>query len=93
VKAGLIAEPVFELLRRDVEFCANVSTVDQAAALEGVSTAKLTAREATWVEEHGKLDFIGPHFPAVWVGSPEEAREQERERNYSEQLSKRLRGE
>jgi hypothetical protein len=60
--------------------------------MRGVSTARLTGREATWAEEHGKPDFFGPRFAAAWVGSPEEARERERDRNYSQQLRKRLRG-
>lgn len=48
VEAGLSAPGVFALLREDARFCATVSTVDQAAALEGVSSARLTGREAVW---------------------------------------------
>ena len=90
VHAGLIAENVFQLLRRDVDFCADVATVDQYAALKGVSTAKLTGREAQ--RQDGKTDFVGPEFPAAWAGSPEEAANAERERRYSESLRRRLWG-
>jgi hypothetical protein len=36
------------LLREDVGFCASVSTVDQAAAIEGITTKKMTGRESIW---------------------------------------------
>jgi hypothetical protein len=90
VQAGLAAENVFALLRRDVEFCADVATADQYAALTGVSLAKLTGREARWQE--GKTDFVGPSFEAAWRGSAEEAANAERLRKYSESLRRQLWG-
>ena len=91
VEAGLNAQNLFELLRHDAQFCADVATVEQAAATRGVTPERLLGREASW-QERGKTDFIGPSFAAAWSGSPEQARETERVRNYTEQLKKRLRG-
>ena len=91
VQAGLIAQNVFELLRHDAAFVADVATLEQYAALEGVSPAKLTGREAAW--QNAKTDAIGSSFAATWSGSHVQAREAERMRNYTEQLKKRLRGE
>jgi hypothetical protein len=91
VQVGLIAEHVFELLRHDADFVSDVATLEQYAALQGISTAKLTGREAAW--QSGKTDSVGPRFDAAWAGSPEQAREAERVKNYTESLRKRLRGE
>jgi hypothetical protein len=90
VQSGLMAESLFALLRHDVQFCAEVATVDQAAALKGVSRDKLLGREAAW--QDGQTDFVGPRSPATWAGSPEQAREAERVKNYSESQRKRLWG-
>lgn len=77
IQAGLIARSVFELLRADARFCAGVSTVDQAAALEGVTPGKLTGREAVWMGNN-KTPIIGPHVPAAWAGSEEEKQTNEK---------------
>jgi hypothetical protein len=90
VNFGLQALNVFALLRDDVTFCATVASVDQYAALEGVSTAALTGREAQWQE--GKPDFVGPRFGATWAGSAEEAAEAEKTKRYAEAIRKRLWG-
>ena len=46
---GLVARIRLRLLREDdAAFCAQVSTVDQAAAITGVSAGRLTGREALW---------------------------------------------
>jgi hypothetical protein len=90
VQAGLAAENVFKLLRRDVEFCADVATADQYAALKGVSKRKLTGREAQW--QAGETDFVGPSFEAAWRGSAKEAANAERARKYAETLRRRLWG-
>jgi hypothetical protein len=92
VQGGLEARRVFDLLREDGGFCSSVATVDQFAALAGKTTAELTGREAQWEEEAGKTDFVGPHFPATWAGSDDERVQNERIRNYADQLRKRLRG-
>ncbi len=86
-----MAESVFALLRHDAQFCSQVATVEQAAALKGVSRDKLLGCEATWQE--GRTDLVGPRSPATWAGSPEQAREAERVQAYSESLRKRLWGE
>ena len=89
---GLEAARIFALLREDIDFCASVSTLEQAAAMQGKTTAALTGREAQW--QHGdKPDYIGPSFDATWRGSPEEAVQAKRVKSYTEQLGKRLRGE
>jgi hypothetical protein len=54
-----------------VRFSTDVATVDQYAALKGVSASKLTGREARWQGDR-KADFVGPRFPATWGGSEEE---------------------
>jgi hypothetical protein len=90
IESNIVAEPLFELLRADAGFCSTVATVDQYAALKGVSTRELTDRVARW--QHGETDFVGPHFPATWAGSAEETAQAERQRKYSEQLGKRLWG-
>jgi hypothetical protein len=91
VQAGLVASAVFELLRADARFCESVATTDQFAALEGVSTARLTGREAAWQE--GEPDIVGPRFEAAWSGSAEEAAEAERAKRYAESMRRRLWGE
>jgi hypothetical protein len=48
VETPLPVHGIFALLRDDASFCASVSTVDQAAAIEGVSPANLTGRESVW---------------------------------------------
>ena len=63
VQTGLIAEGIFALLRADVDFCAKVGTVDQAAAGQGVTPRQLTRREATW--QSGQADYFGPPLKAT----------------------------
>jgi hypothetical protein len=92
VQGGLEARRVFDLLREDGGFCSSVATVDQFAALEGKTAAQLTGREARWEEEAGKTDVVGPNIPATWAGSDEERLQNERIKNYTDQLGKRLRG-
>jgi len=53
-------------MRADARFCAEVATVEQAAALRGVSVATLTGREASWA--NGGVDIVGPDFGASWAG-------------------------
>jgi hypothetical protein len=49
VQTTLLARNLFACLREDdAAFCAQVSTVDQAAAINGVSAGRLTGREALW---------------------------------------------
>jgi hypothetical protein len=48
VQGQLPAHAVLALLRADAEYCATVSTIEQAAGMRGVSTAELTTREAMW---------------------------------------------
>jgi hypothetical protein len=49
------AHAVLALLRADAEYCASVSTVEQAAAMQRVSTAELTTREAMWADSDADL--------------------------------------
>jgi hypothetical protein len=90
VKTALEAQKVFELMRQDARFCADVATVEQHAAIQGKTVAQLTGREATW--QKAQTDLVGPDFPATWAGSPEEAVQAERQKVYRESLSKRLWG-
>jgi hypothetical protein len=91
VEAPLPAANLFELLRADVRFCESVATVEQAAAIQGVSVAALTNREAQW--RQGGPDAFGPSFAATWARSAEEKAEAERQRKYIEAQRKRLWGE
>ncbi len=86
VKTLVPTTNVVAVLRADPEVLREVATQDQAAALRGVSAAKLIGREAQW---KGKTDFVGPRFAAT---SPEQAVKAEREKNYTDQLRKRIRG-
>lgn len=90
VQSALIASGVFELLRADIRFCSSVATVEQYAALKGKSVAGLTGREADW--QQGQTDFVGPNFGSSWAGSPEEALQAERIKNYTKQQERRLWG-
>ena len=90
IEVGLPADSVFALLRDDVTFCASVATVEQAAAEQGVTAAKLTGREASW--QDGQADIIGPSFGAAWGGSPEEKEQANKIQQYAEATRKRLRG-
>jgi hypothetical protein len=90
VQVGLPAEGVFALLRADVDFCTKVATVDQAAAEQGVTPRQLTRREASWM---GQVDYFGPPLKAAWGGSPEEAEEANKAREYTEQMRSTLWGE
>jgi hypothetical protein len=92
IRAGLIPNSIFELLRADVQFCSSVATLDQFAALEGKTTAELTGRDAQWLDTGG-VDFVGPRFGAAWAGSPEEAEQASRIERYTEAARKRLWGE
>jgi hypothetical protein len=92
VEAAIPAEGLFELLRHDASFCGGVSTLDQAAAIEGKTPEELQGREAGW-QGDGKTDYVGPRFEAAWSGTPEEKREADRVKSYSESLRRRLRGE
>lgn len=89
VKTRLAADGVFRVLRSDAEILETSMTRDQALEL-GIARPDETT-VATW--QTGKTDFIGPQFPAAWVGSDEEKAIAERVRKYSEQLGRRLRGE
>ena len=88
IEAGLAADSVFALLREDARFCASVATVEQAAAEQGVTTAKMTGREASW--QDGKADIVGPNFGAAWGGSPEEKEQANKIQQYAEATRKRL---
>lgn len=55
VSGELPAHAVLALLRADAEYFATVSTVEQAAAMQGVSTAELTTREAMWAGSDADL--------------------------------------
>ena len=90
VEVGLPAEGVFALLRADVDFCANVSTVDQAAAEQGISPAQLTGKEASW--HNGRVDYVGPRFDAAFDGTPEQAEQARRVQAYTEAQRRRLWG-
>lgn len=48
LKGGLVAHAVLGLLRADAEHFATVSTVEQAAAMQGVSKGALKEDEAMW---------------------------------------------
>jgi hypothetical protein len=51
----LPAHSVLALLRTDADYCASVSTVEQAAEIQGVTTAELTTREAMWAGSDADL--------------------------------------
>jgi hypothetical protein len=91
VQAGLIARGVFELLRADARFCSDVATVDQYAALEGVTAGKLTGREAVWMGD-GKTPLIGPSVPAAWGGSEEEKQHAETLNRWTKHVGSRAMG-
>ena len=91
VQAGLIARNVFELLRADVRFCSDVATVDQYAALEGVTARKLTGREAVWMGD-GKTPLLGPPIPAAWGGSEEEKQHAETLNRWTKHVGRALWG-
>ena len=92
VQAGLIARSVFELLRADARFCSDVATADQYAALEGVSTGRLTGREAVWLDVR-KAPIVGPETPAAWGGSEEERHNTEKLDAWTRQVRRALWGE
>lgn len=56
VPMALPADGVFNLLRADGRFAATVSTVDQAAAIEGVSGRRLTGRHSIWAGSDEDLE-------------------------------------
>ena len=91
IETGLAAHAVFALLRDDARFCSTVATVDQAAAEQGVTSRKLTGREAGW--QQGEPDLVGPDFDAAWGGSAEEREQDDRIKKYAEVMRKRLWGE
>jgi hypothetical protein len=68
-----------------------VATADQFAALEGVTTAKLTGREAVWLDGH-KAPIIGPEIPAAWGGSEEERQHAEKLDAWTRQVRRALWG-
>jgi hypothetical protein len=82
VQTGLIAEGIFALLRADVDFCAKVGTVDQAAAEQGVTPRQLTRRERPG--KAAKPTTSGRPSKPPWGGSPEEAEEANKARAYTE---------
>lgn len=55
LKAELPAHSVLGLLRADARYFATVSTLEQAAALKGVSTAELKGGEAMWAGSDADL--------------------------------------
>jgi hypothetical protein len=55
VEQSIAAPNAFSLLRADAEHFGQVSTRDQAAAMQGVSTAELTGDEAMWAESDADL--------------------------------------
>jgi len=54
-KQGIPANGTFALLRADAEHFATVATLDQKAAIEGVSTAELTGDGASWAGSDADL--------------------------------------
>jgi hypothetical protein len=48
LKRELPAHSVFALLHADADYCASVATVEQAAAIEGVSPSVLRSSDAIW---------------------------------------------
>lgn len=91
LQSGLVAYSVFNLLRADAGFCESVAPAEQAAAERGVSVGELTGRDARWID--GKVDLVGPEFPATWGGSSEEKAEAERVESYTRSHTPpRLRG-
>jgi hypothetical protein len=72
-----------------VGFCEDVATLDQYAALTGKTRAQLTGREARWAGD-GKVDIVGPSFPATWAGSDEEAETNRQVAAYTEATRQRL---
>jgi len=48
VSAQLPAPSIFALLRADGQHLSSIATVEQAAAIQGVSTSKMSSREAAW---------------------------------------------
>ena len=89
IDSGIIAHALFEFLRADVGFCEDVATLDQYAALTGKTPAQLTGREARWAGD-GKVDIVGPSFPATWAGSHEEAETNRQVAAYTEATRQRL---
>jgi len=83
----LAAEKLFAAIRLYAEVLRNVATHVQQQALG----RKLKKREAQW--QSGSIDYIGPDFGATWAGSPEEAEQANRIRQYEEAMHRRLWGE
>jgi hypothetical protein len=54
-RGALPAHAVLALLRADAEYFTTVSTVEQAAAMQSVTTAELTTREAMWAGSDADL--------------------------------------
>jgi hypothetical protein len=92
VEAPIPADNLFDLLRADVGYCSTVATIEQAAALQGVSVAELTNKAASW-QGNAKPDFFGPNFGAAWAGTPEEAAQAKRAQSYTEWMRKQIHGE
>jgi hypothetical protein len=55
VQGELPAHAVLAALRADAEYLAAVSTVEQAAAMQGITTAELTTRKAMWAGSDADL--------------------------------------
>jgi hypothetical protein len=55
VEQSIAAPNAFSLLRADAEHFGQVSTREQAAAMQGVSTAELTGDEAMWADSDADL--------------------------------------
>jgi hypothetical protein len=83
----LAAERIVQAVHLDAKVLRGVGSPEQLKAL-GKKYAN--DREAYWERQ---TDLVGPPAPAAWGGSEEEKLLAERDRRYSEQLRRRLRGE
>jgi hypothetical protein len=79
LRGALAASSVFALLREDARACASVATAEQAAAIQGVSEAALTRKQAMWAgseedrerEKREKQELREAHR-RVWGHDPAE---------------------
>jgi len=89
VQTRLDAAGLFRVLRGDAAILAQAMTHEQARELGLVKPSERDV--AMW--QTGKPDYVGPRFPAVWDGTPEQAEQKSMIERYAESMRRRLSGE